>query len=437
MNRFLFVATFVVVSSMSSAQELHLTVEEMFSLIEQNNTSLIISQTAIEASQKELEGASRQRLPDIATTLAGNYNGNILMMNRDWTAIHGYTSPRWGNNFSLEVSQTIYAGGALTAGMRLAEVQKEMLIETKNLTREQLRFIALGQYLDLFTLANRQRVYESNIALTEQLLDNITAKYNEGMALKNDITRYELLLADLRLDLRRVTDLRDVKNRELCVALGIEQTTIVPDAGVIEQTFAPDADVRAGEQGWQAEALLSSPEIKMASLNTALAEQNVRLARSEYLPRLNIFAADSFTGPITFEVPIVNQNLNAWYVGIGLSWDVSALYKSSKKVRKTRLLLKQSREKETLAAENVGNSIYASYTAYQQAFAALDTQTKSVTLAEENYHVVSDRYLNQLSLITDMLDASNILLNAQLMEVDARINVVYSYYQMKYLSGTL
>ena len=50
---------------------------------------------------------------------------------------------------------------------------------------------------------------------------------------------------------------------------------------------------------------------------------------------------------------------------------------------------------------------------------------------------MSDRYLNQLALITDMLDASNIRLNAELQEVDARINIVYAYYKMKYIAGTI
>ena len=77
------------------------------------------------------------------------------------------------------------------------------------------------------------------------------------------------------------------------------------------------------------------------------------------------------------------------------------------------------------------------YTLYEQSFVTLDTQRKSVELAQQNYQVVNDRYLNQLALITDMLDASNILLNAELQEVDARVNIVYAYYKMKYIAGIL
>ena len=64
-------------------------------------------------------------------------------------------------------------------------------------------------------------------------------------------------------------------------------------------------------------------------------------------------------------------------------------------------------------------------------------QQKSVELARQNYQVVNNRYLNQLALITDMIDATNMKLDAELGEVDARINIAYAYYKMKYIAGQL
>ena len=58
-------------------------------------------------------------------------------------------------------------------------------------------------------------------------------------------------------------------------------------------------------------------------------------------------------------------------------------------------------------------------------------------LADENYNVTSNRYKNELALLTDMLDASNMKLSADLGLVNARINVVYNYYKMKYLTHSL
>ena len=50
---------------------------------------------------------------------------------------------------------------------------------------------------------------------------------------------------------------------------------------------------------------------------------------------------------------------------------------------------------------------------------------------------MNSRYLNQMALVTDMVDASNLRLNAELKEVDARINIVYAYYRIKYVAGEI
>ncbi len=74
---------------------------------------------------------------------------------------------------------------------------------------------------------------------------------------------------------------------------------------------------------------------------------------------------------------------------------------------------------------------------YQQTYVELETQRKSVELAHQNYDIINSRYLNQMALVTDMVDASNLRLNAELQEVDARINIVYAYYKMKYVAGEI
>ena len=55
----------------------------------------------------------------------------------------------------------------------------------------------------------------------------------------------------------------------------------------------------------------------------------------------------------------------------------------------------------------------------------------------QNYRVIQNRYENGLALITDMVDAANVKLDAELALVSARINVIYNYYQLKYISNTL
>ena len=67
----------------------------------------------------------------------------------------------------------------------------------------------------------------------------------------------------------------------------------------------------------------------------------------------------------------------------------------------------------------------------------LEIERKNIQLAEENYAVVSNRFDNQLALLTDMLDASNALLDAGVRLVNAEISAQFYYYQLHFISGTL
>ena len=62
---------------------------------------------------------------------------------------------------------------------------------------------------------------------------------------------------------------------------------------------------------------------------------------------------------------------------------------------------------------------------------------ESKHLAEENYKIIEKKYLNQLALITDMLDASNSKLEAELQFVNSEINIIYAYYNILKTVGNL
>ena len=413
-----------------------MTVGQLFELVESNSKTLRQQKTSVEFASKEIDAARSQRLPDINTSFSVSYNGNVLITDRDFSDAHGYSVPHFGNSFAVEAQQVVYAGGAVSAGIRLAELRREQAVAGEQQVREQQRFLVLGQYLDLFKIDNRMQVYEQNIRLTRRLIADIEAKHREGMALRNDVTRYELQLENLLLGQRKLQDQRAILNHQLCNTLGLQDVEVLPDSTLVGEAFVENA-ANDGEEHWQAQALLSAPQMQQATLGRQMAEQDLRLAKSEMLPKVALMAADNFSGPFTYDIPPKDINYNYWFVGIGVRYSLSSLFKQDKRVQQARIATQRSEEAHAVAAEQVENAVQSAYTLYRQSFAELDTQRKSVSLARQNYQVVSNRYLAQLALITDMLDASNIKLQAELQEVDARINIVYAYYKMKYIAGTL
>ena len=412
-----------------------MTVDELFQLVESNSKTLQETKTSVEFATMGIESARAQRLPDVNATLSASYNGNVVVMDRDFTDVHGYSAPHLGNSFALEAQQVVYAGGAIDAGIRMAELRRDLALNAHRSTLHAQRFMALGQYLDLFKVLNRMQVYERNMELTARLIADIQAKHEQGMALRNDVTRYELQMEQLRLGLRQLKDQQAVLNHQLCNTLGLQETpSLLPQLG---EALATPPSVGMGLDEWQQAALSSSPLMEQTQLSTAVAQQQLRLAKSELLPKIALVAANNFSGPFTYDLPPLDKNINYWYVGLGVKYSLSSLFKSNKKVRQAEIGITRSQDAQAVAAEQLNNQVQQAYTLYEQSFVTLDTQRKSVELAQQNYQVVNDRYLNQLALITDMLDASNILLNAELQEVDARVNIVYAYYKMKYIAGIL
>lgn len=420
-------------STLSTSGQHRMSIEEMFKLIDKNNTSIQTEKTSVAAAQEGLKAAKSQRLPDINTQLSASYIGNALMTDRNFTNAQNLSSPHFGNQFLLDVQQTIYAGGAINASIRMAELGAEQAKLGFKLSEQNQRFIALGQYLDLEKIANREKVLNSNIVLTQKLISNIKEKHLQGVVLKNDITRYELQMETLKLSLTKLQNTRKILNHQLCNTLGINHTEIIePTDDAATALFDRDS-----ETYWQQTAEAASPQLQIITVNEQITKQQEKLAKSQLLPKVAIVAQNNFNGPITFELPPINRNLNVWYVGIGVQYKLSSIFKSNKKLSQARLQNQAATEQKAVAAEQLNNNVQAAYTNYLQSYVELETQQKSVQLARQNYEVVNDRYLNQLALITDMIDASNMKLDAELSEVDARISIAYAYYKMKYIAGQL
>ncbi len=277
------------------------------------------------------------------------------------------------------------------------------------------------------------RVYEKNIEQTRQVLQDIRAKGSEGIVLKNDITRYELLLANLELARTQIENTIAILNNNLATTLGLPATVVLePDTTLLSQVL-PVEDF----ESWTATAFSNSPSLKQLELGVQMSKHQDKIIRSERLPKVALFAGNKLDGPVVIEVPPIDKNFNYWYVGVGVKYNISSLYKTNKSLSRSKYTIRRNIEQYDDAKEQTGLAVRAGHIRYLESFAELHTQKKSVELANQNYAVISNRYKNDMALITDMLDASNSKLAAELQLVNAQINTVYNYYKLLYISGTL
>ncbi len=431
-----------------------MSLQSLFDLADRQNQRIKVSEAALKAAEEGVASAKSAMLPSVEFGAQGSYTGNAFLMSRGFST-SGTTeyivpglgpqqvqngkqpTPHWGNSFTAQASQVIYTGGAISSGIEMAKLGRRLAELDVEKNRQEIRFLLTGYYLDLSKLQNQLQVIAKNIELTEKVIEQMKARREQGTVLKNDLTRYDLQLQSLKLAQTQVVDAQKIIRHQISTAIHLPEGE---DFDVDTQSLEQESralKTLTSEDVWQQTAAENNIGIRQASLATEMSEQKIRNTRAASLPSVAVVAENNLAGPYTSDLIPKNANVNVWFVGIGVKYNLSSLWKNKHAIRKAKHENIQADERVQLAREGVENGVQACYTNLLTSSVEVSTQEKQVELANQNYTVVKNRYDNDLALLTDMLDASNMKLSADMALVNARINMLYNYFKLKYITHTL
>lgn len=415
------------------AGRLSVSLEELFKMADENNRALKISSYSEELAAEEIQQQKNEMLPSLEASLSFSYNGDGWIAERDFDNGMKAPIPDFGNNFALEASQVIYAGGALKTSVDMAKLGLVLAQLDKEKNRQDIRFLISGYYLELQKLQNQKQILQHNIQQTEKLLTQIRNKFEEGVRLKNAVTRYELQKLSLELSLVKVGNAAKIINNELVNSLQLPAGTQLE----VNPSADPSFVAASLSPQWQSLAQENAPILKQMQAQLEQAQHQETLARSGSLPQVFAFAANHMDGPVVIEVPPLDRNFNYWYVGVGLKYDIASIFKSKSDIRASRIATESAEERKAMVEEQLNTDIESALIRTQEARKVYETQLKGVQLATENYNITRNRYLNELVLMTELLDAENEKIDAELQAANAQINILFQQYQLKKLTGTL
>lgn len=415
------------------SQEMYLSIDQLFDRAEIVNADLRAAQAKQSVARQNIEVAKSNRLPEINASLTLNYLGDGTILDRDFSNAMRDKLPHFGNSLGVELYQPIYTGGAITAGIDMAEQQYQISAVGTDMERANIRLQLALAFLNLCKMKNLEQVYMKNISTTEQLIQHMRARHDQGTVLKNDITRYELRLSSLNYDLTSIRNSISIFNRNLTSMLDWgESVKILPDTALLA-TQLPLTD----ETYWQEVAVNSNHELKSLDIQSNLAKSALKATRADKLPSIGLIAMDNIAGPVTFEIPAINKNYNYWLVGVNVKYRLSSLFKTNKAEKKAKLEIAQVAQQRLAYDDALQRRIHEAYVLYLQDQEMINTEKKNVEYATENYRIVDTRFRNDIALLTDMLDASTSLLDAETRLVNANINTLISYYKLRFISGTI
>lgn len=408
-----------------------LSVDSLLQLGMAQNVQLRILRQQEEMARSRAKTARTAKLPEVQVGLKGGYLGQPIVFREGLSHPTRPQSPHWLQNYEIDLSQPIYQGGRIRYSIEKADIEQK-IAELQTLQNEaDIKLALLEQYMQLFSLYKQQTVLARNIEESTKRLENIKSKKRQGLITNNDVLRSELQLTNDRLALQEVDNSLTLMSQQLDILLGLdEQTLIVPDTTLLRQ-INPTSDYADYLQ----KAYRDDWTMRRLRQETQLALNNQRLVKAEFLPQLSLYAGNTLARPITRTM--ADYYNNSWNIGLTLSYPLSSLYKNRHKLEEARLNIDASQQQEELRKQSLRMEIRTALIRHQEAQDRVKALELSVRQARENYRIMRNRYFGQLSILTDLLDANSVLLDAELQLTTARARVIFTYYELQKACGLL
>ena len=377
---------FFSISLYAQRDTLCLSLQQLFERGTKQHLQLAADRLKEEMAHERAMTARASRLPELNVGLKGGFLGQPIVWQNGMSNPTYPESPDWQQNYAIDFSQPIYQGGKIRYAIRQADLEQEIARLQTVTDQAEIKLVLLEQYLNLFSL------YKQHFVLNRKI---------------------------------------DESERQLDILIGLdEHLLLIPDTTLLSQE-CPIIDY----DDYIGRAVLSDPALLLIRKQTELAENNIRLIRAEQLPHLSLTASNTLARPVSRT--LADMYNNSWNIGLSFSYPISSLYQNRHKMKEARqnVLLMQNAEEQK--QQHIRMNVQTALLKHREATDRVEALRLSVRQAEENYRIMQNRYMNQLAILTDLLDADNLRLNAELQLTTARTQVIYTYYELQRAIGAL
>lgn len=411
----------------------YLTLASAFDLALANSKELAIVQRAVTAAHQQGIISYQDRLPEVSAGLGEGYLSNADTWDPGFASHRVSHLPHLATSFSVAASWTVVAGGRISMSIRQTGLQEELASLTVAQRQEEIKLLVVSKYLDICRQQNQLRIYLDNAQLARHRLALIGSMYRQGMVTRNDILRTQIEINDYELAARRTGNAVIRLNTELNVVLGQpDSLRLIPDTSLLHPPAAPET-----LEHYITAALRGNPRLNFARTESRSAALRVDQQKAQRRPVISLYAGTNLLRPYVYSSPATDIYYNVWQAGVSIRYDIGSLYRSSARIKGSQLDLDVSRTRDTLGEQQVVASVRNAYNLCQESADELETARRDVASSDENYRIVEEKYRNQLSLITDLIDATDTRIQAEIRVNDAIINTLYTYYQLLQFTGSL
>ena len=334
---------------------------------------------------------------------------------------------------ALTVTQPIYMGGKITAMNQITDLAEQLAREMRESKVEDVIYNVDAAYWQVVSLCAKQKLARSYVNLVQSLDNDVKAMVNEGLATRSNQLAVDVKLNEANVDMTKVDNgvtLSRMLLSQLC-GLPVNVFMTLADEGRDELNLS-----LAPSNFNLDEVYEKRHDVRSLELATKIYDQQVKVARSEMMPKLAAVAALHATNPNSYN-GFENRFGAAFSVGATLRvplWHWGGL---SNKVKAAQVDARVKRLELEDAKEKIALQISQAAFSYQESYKTYEATKANLAQADENLRIANIAFKEGMGTLDEVLGAQTAWLKANSEKIDAEINVQMCYEYLNKVMGTM
>ncbi len=436
LNNFLLPLLFLFgIMTTQAQQTTTLSLKEAVSMALTKSDEANLANTKTATKNYETQAVKMNQYPDFK--ISGQYlrlaNADVNLQSTQETT-EGNTSD---GKESPKVNQLILGQANLTMPIFSGFKLKHSIAASQNLyqaevanashTKEAIAMRVVQYYADLYKAQQSVDLFKESLKSSQQRVTDFSAMEKNGLIARNDLLKSQLQVSKIQLSLDDAEKNVRLIRYYLNMLLKLD-----PQTQIEVSTNNIDPNLFTYGVKTEAAALQSRKDLEALSFVEQANKENIKVAKSNYYPAVSLTG-----GYIALDLQNVVQVENAMNVGLGLSYNLSSLFKNGKEVKAAKSRTLEVQQQHAMLTDAIKVQIAQAREGYELSVKQDKVYTEAVAQADENYRIVKDKYDNGLSDTNDLLEADVEDLGAKINQAYAKANVVLKYYELLEASGQL
>jgi len=413
-----------------------LSLEEIWKVAEMNNRQLKLYDLNHQQSTIEILEAKDRLLPELSVGADLKLNSKFLIYDNGLfsspqdVAVKGY-----GYGVGYNLNFNLYNGGKDKRSIVMKKEEETRKQYELDLQKHSVKYDVAIAYFDLYKFLHFYDFLNAETEAEKKQLRLIGSLHKNGTVLKSDVLRISVKLSQLELSLSDVKKKIEIAKQRLNILMGRKndaELTIQPE-DIIELNAITDGDYN----DYVDIAFNKSPQYKIAISDIKWSELNVKQMKATILPKVSLYSNYNYNYPQISFYPYSNDLWGFGQTGIKVQYSIDNLYKSKHTIARAQVVSSQAKEKAEMKKDEIYLQVREVYLQQQQALESVETAEHNIIKTTETVRVIRSSYLNQESLLTDLLEAENALLEAKFNLTTAQTNVKVTHIRLLAIIGIL